>query len=123
MPTDRRLPSADCRSHRMVVREFVKMAKKKTTEETSTSSAPARRRASAKKQAAPASVPATAYATSPQTEPAQTRTAPSARNGKPAPTQAEIAEAAYYRHLKRGGSQGDEFIDWIEAERELRERD
>jgi hypothetical protein len=41
---------------------------------------------------------------------------------RPAPTQAEIAEAAYYRHLNRGGAHGDEFNDWVEAERELRER-
>jgi hypothetical protein len=39
-----------------------------------------------------------------------------------APTDAEIAEAAYYRHLNRGGGHGDEFNDWVEAERELRQR-
>jgi hypothetical protein len=43
-------------------------------------------------------------------------------NGKTEPTQAEIAEAAYFRQLNRGGTQGDEFRDWIEAERELRQR-
>jgi hypothetical protein len=49
-------------------------------------------------------------------------TAPSAGNGKPEPTQAEIAEAAYFRHLNRGGGHGDEFNDWVEAERELKQR-
>ncbi len=50
--------------------------------------------------------------------------APVAGNGdtRPQPTYDEIAEAAYYRHLKRGGRQGGDVDDWIEAERELRER-
>lgn len=43
-------------------------------------------------------------------------------DGRTQPTQAEIAEAAYFRHLNRGGRHGDEFNDWVEAERELRER-
>jgi hypothetical protein len=37
------------------------------------------------------------------------------------PSHAEIAEAAYFRHLSRGG-QSDQFNDWLEAERELRQR-
>ena len=41
---------------------------------------------------------------------------------RPEPTRAQIAEAAYFRHLNRRGDQGDEFTDWIEAERELRQR-
>lgn len=50
--------------------------------------------------------------------------APAPGNGdsRPQPTYHEIAEAAYYRHLKRGGRQGGDVDDWIEAERELRER-
>ena len=43
-------------------------------------------------------------------------------NGKTQPSEAEIAVAAYFRHLNRGGAQSDEFNDWIEAERELRSR-
>lgn len=50
----------------------------------------------------------------------QTQTAPG--NGKTQPTNDEIAVAAYYRHLNRGGTHGDQFNDWVEAERELRER-
>jgi len=38
------------------------------------------------------------------------------------PTFEEIAEAAYHRYLKRGGSQGTDFEDWLEAERDLRSR-
>ena len=34
----------------------------------------------------------------------------------------EIAEAAYHRFLRRGGQDGGDVDDWIEAERDLRER-
>ena len=90
------------------------MAKKKTSEETPAASSTTRRRAPVRKPTEAASANETATATA---------VAPSATNGgRPEPTQAEIAEAAYFRHLNRGGGQGDEFTDWIEAERELRER-
>ena len=36
------------------------------------------------------------------------------------PTYDEIAEAAYHRYLRRGGSDGQDLDDWVEAERELR---
>ena len=36
------------------------------------------------------------------------------------PTYDDIAQAAYQRYLSRGGSDGRDFEDWIEAERELR---
>jgi len=38
------------------------------------------------------------------------------------PTYDEIAEAAYHRYLRRGGGDGQDFDDWVEAERELRSR-
>ena len=38
------------------------------------------------------------------------------------PTYDEIAQAAYRRYLSRGGSDGYDLDDWIEAERELRQR-
>ena len=38
------------------------------------------------------------------------------------PTYDEIAEAAYHRYLRRGGGDGQDFDDWVEAERELRTR-
>jgi hypothetical protein len=43
-------------------------------------------------------------------------------NGGSQPTHAQIAEAAYFRHLNRGGAHGDQFADWVEAERELKSR-
>jgi hypothetical protein len=44
------------------------------------------------------------------------------RNGNDNPTYDEIAEAAYQRYLRRGGGDGQDFDDWVEAERELRSR-
>jgi Protein of unknown function (DUF2934) len=38
------------------------------------------------------------------------------------PTYDDIANAAYQRYLSRGGSDGRDLEDWIEAERELRQR-
>ena len=38
------------------------------------------------------------------------------------PTYDEIAEAAYHRYLQRGGHHGQDFDDWVEAERSLRDR-
>ena len=38
------------------------------------------------------------------------------------PTYDEIAETAYQRYLQRGGSDGRDFDDWLEAERELKSR-
>jgi hypothetical protein len=38
------------------------------------------------------------------------------------PTYDEIAEAAYHRYLQRGGNDGQDFDDWVEAERSLRSR-
>lgn len=82
------------------------MAKKKTIPEDTSAppAAPVRRRAPAKKK----------------TESVATASDTGANGGEP--SHAEIAEAAYFRHLKRGASHGDEFNDWVEAERELRER-
>jgi sterol desaturase/sphingolipid hydroxylase (fatty acid hydroxylase superfamily) len=43
------------------------------------------------------------------------------RAGSPSsqPLQAKIAEAAYYRAEKRGFSHGYDFLDWLEAEKEI----
>ena len=55
-----------------------------------------------------------------------TRPAPAAAKESRAetrePTFEEIAEAAYHRYLKRGGTEGADFDDWLEAERDLRSR-
>jgi hypothetical protein len=40
----------------------------------------------------------------------------------PTPSYDEIAEAAYQRYLSRGGHDGQDFDDWVEAERELKAR-
>jgi hypothetical protein len=45
----------------------------------------------------------------------------SASNGN-APSFDEIAEAAYHRYLSRGGNHGQDWNDWLEAERELRSK-
>ncbi len=105
------------------------MAKKsiRPTDQTSTAPAAApKRRAPAKpKQAAPPVDIAGVAGTEPlATAPDTGASAPASDNGgtRHQPTYDEIAEAAYYRHLNRGGNQGGEFDDWIEAERELRQR-
>ena len=36
------------------------------------------------------------------------------------PTEEEIRQRAYHRYLKRGGADGQDFDDWLEAERELK---
>ena len=43
-------------------------------------------------------------------------------NGDGPPSDDEIRERAYHRYLARGGHAGSEFDDWVEAERELRNR-
>ena len=106
------------------------MAKKsiKPTDQTSAPPAAApKRRAPAKKsrQAAPPVDIAGIAGTEPlATAPDTGASATASDNGgtRQQPTYDEIAEAAYYRHLKRGGREGGEFDDWVEAERELRER-
>jgi hypothetical protein len=42
-----------------------------------------------------------------------------AQNG---PTSAEIRQRAFEIHLERGGVHGSELDDWLQAERELREK-
>jgi hypothetical protein len=50
------------------------------------------------------------------------RAAADAAAPRPDPTHGEIAEAAYQRYLSRGRVHGRDFDDWLEAERELRDR-
>ena len=38
------------------------------------------------------------------------------------PTFEQISEAAYHRYLQRGGQHGQDFDDWLDAERSLRPR-
>jgi hypothetical protein len=100
------------------------MAKKKTTPDEITSpgvpsptavpAAPKRRRAPAKKKTTSTAAPIDIATVA--------RTEPESPNGNRQPSEAEIAEAAYFRHLNRGGAPSDQFKDWVEAERELKER-
>jgi hypothetical protein len=38
------------------------------------------------------------------------------------PSEQDIRMRAYHRYLERGGTEGGEFNDWVEAERELKTR-
>jgi hypothetical protein len=38
------------------------------------------------------------------------------------PSEADIRMRAYRRYLERGGGDGQDFNDWLEAERELKQR-
>ena len=82
----------------------------------------------AKKKSAAPDIPASGAANAPATSRRRSSpgAAPRARaaNGdtRSAPSHEEIAEAAYQRYLSRSGSQGSDFDDWVEAERDLRSR-
>ena len=63
------------------------------------------------------------------TQPRRRSTRQAAPDSQPAPAPAmkdptfeEIAEAAYQRYLQRGGGPGQDFDDWLEAERALKRR-
>jgi len=43
-------------------------------------------------------------------------------NAPGVPTFEQISEAAYHRYLQRGGQDGHDFDDWLDAERSLRSR-
>jgi len=38
----------------------------------------------------------------------------------PSPSEEDIRTRAYHRYLERGGGHGQDFNDWVEAERELK---
>jgi hypothetical protein len=86
----------------------------------------ARRRATAPR---PAPVTAETGA-APPAEPLDLAAEAGANSGEARPSQGssqgpsheEIAEAAYRRYLARGGRDGRDFDDWLEAERALRAR-
>ena len=44
-----------------------------------------------------------------------------AERGNYQPSYDEIAAAAYQRYLSRGGAHGQDFEDWLQAERELQQ--
>jgi DUF2934 family protein len=47
---------------------------------------------------------------------------PGASGTSQSPSEHDIRERAYHRYLTRGAHQGSEFDDWVEAERELKNR-
>ena len=111
------------------------MAKKKTAETSTPAAAPKpapRRRTTAKSTpAAPAAPSVAADRVASMPEPAGERVTPADSTLSDSvtfvtvvegPTFDQIAEAAYLRYLSRGGSDGLDFDDWIEAERALRRR-
>jgi hypothetical protein len=51
---------------------------------------------------------------------AQASAAPASESNMP--SEDEIRQRAYQRYLERGSHSGNEFDDWVEAERELRTR-
>ena len=105
------------------------MAKKKTSPEQNPSTAanpPASARRglprSPKSQAAAAPLDISTIAGTEPLESAADTGASNLAGSSYEPSRHEVAEAAYLRYLKRGGQSGDEFNDWVEAERELRSR-
>jgi hypothetical protein len=93
----------------MAAAESCDVAKKNTSENAPTPAAP--KRAATRRTTKPAGAIATA--------------ADAGGNGSSAayrPSADEIAQLAYQRYLSRGGTDGRDFDDWIEAERELARR-
>lgn len=81
------------------------------------------RRRQPKKEPAPAPVDiATVAGTEPIESAADHSARAAAAGAQLDPSQDEIAEAAYRRYLSRGGQDGRDFDDWLEAERELRSK-
>ena len=104
------------------------MAKKNTRSDKSGSPthqpAPERRRTARATTRSRATTP-DAIIAEPNGSPAVLHTAnemPTQGDGRAIPTYEEIAEAAYQRYLQRGGQDGNDFDDWIDAERSLRSR-
>lgn len=92
-----------------------------TSRTPSTTGATPRRRAASRDGSQPAAAPvdiASVTATEPVESAADRGTASDGAD----PTYDEIAQAAYQRYLSRGATNGRDFDDWIEAERELRSR-
>lgn len=71
----------------------------------------------AKKKSAAPDVPASRSTTKPAARPR-----PGNGGARTEPSHEEIAEAAYHRYLSRRGTQGSDFDDWVQAERDLRSR-
>ena len=89
------------------------MAKKNTATPDNPSTSPVKERRRSPRKANPGTIDSAADMS--------TVTVPSSSDVW-APSYEEIAEAAYQRYLSRGGEHGQDWDDWLEAERELRSR-
>ena len=102
------------------------MAKKKTvrSDEPVTVPAPASERRRTPRRPAPAKPPDSSAGLdrSPTHEPIELADDLSREPVESEPTYDQIAEAAYHRYLQRGGNDGQDFDDWLEAERSLKKR-
>ena len=102
------------------------MAKKKSPETnpgTTPQPAEAARRRGARKVVASADQSPVTGVTPPTSEEVQLAVAhDSSLAEQRQPSYEEIAEAAYQRYLRRGGVDGQDFDDWLAAERELIDR-
>jgi len=103
------------------------MAKRKQTPQSNDSaeSAPAQPKARRRSRAAGAEVdsigsyPGVA-GTEDSPNPARSRADERSGSMSSAPSEDDIRMRAYHRYLERGGGDGMDFADWLEAERELK---
>ena len=66
------------------------------------------------------SAPATSTGSTAAPRKRTTTTPKKKANGAPAPSEEDIRLRAYHRYLERGGGQGTDFDDWLEAEKDLK---
>ena len=102
------------------------MAKKKTAGIPPTDTAAEKTTIAPRRRAAtPRSTPEAVAPAGSQTEISDTTPAlmsPPTAVATTEPTYDQIAEAAYLRYLNRGGGDGRDFEDWLEAEQQLKAR-
>ena len=102
------------------------MAKKKTSgipsDTSKTTAAPVRRRTSASRRSVDPSVTDVSAVTVSSPMDTAADLSNTGATVFDAPSYEEIAAAAYQRFLSRGGGDGRDFEDWVEAERALRSR-
>ena len=104
------------------------MAKKKTVEPGATApdradtpNATPRRRSAARSAQPPRTQSPLTGGAATTSEEVQLAVANNGATGSRQPSYEEIAEAAYRRYMSRGGVHGQDFDDWLQAERELQE--
>jgi hypothetical protein len=121
MSNSERNTVSDSREGRDVLGEF-DVAKKNTDGTTPAPRRAAPRRASAKRDDPLTRPPDRAGVTRAGVIDTASDMATASAAGGDQPAYDDIAQAAYQRYLDRGGSDGGDFDDWIQAERELARR-